>query len=187
LRMYMNWPLIMTILLVAMDVWVYMIDRRAGVIMTVFILIYLAIAGGLYFYNRSLILADLIQFSAQYKGVENTLLKELAVPYAIALEDGRVLWKNDAFGALTEGQRKEKYLYRLIPELTPNVFPKDDLDHVEREVTYRERNYQAELRRVSLKGFSQKEELLQIPAEEEFFVSVSLQDVTELNAYIREN
>lgn len=187
LRMYMNWPLIMTILLVAMDVWVYMIDRRAGVIMTVFILIYLAIAGGLYFYNRSLILADLIQFSAQYKGVENTLLKELAVPYAIALEDGRVLWKNDAFGALTEGQRKEKYLYRLIPELTPNVFPKDDLDHVELEVTYRERNYQAELRRVSLKGFSQKEELLQIPAEEEFFVSVSLQDVTELNAYIREN
>ena len=47
LRMYMNWPLIMTILLVAMDVWVYMIDRRAGVIMTVFILIYLAIAGGM--------------------------------------------------------------------------------------------------------------------------------------------
>ena len=47
LRMYMNWPLIMTILLVAMDVWVYMIDRRAGAIMTVFILIYLAIDGGL--------------------------------------------------------------------------------------------------------------------------------------------
>ena len=37
--------------------------------MTVFILIYLGIAGGLYFYNRSLILADLIQFSAQYKGI----------------------------------------------------------------------------------------------------------------------
>ena len=185
--MYMNWPLIMTVLLAAMDIWVYMIDRKAGLIMTVFILIYLAIAGALYFYNRSLILADLIQFSAQYKGIENTLLKELAVPYAIALEDGRVLWKNDAFTALTAGMRKEKYLHRLIPELTPNVFPKDDLDHVELEVTYKDRDYQVELRRVSLQGFSQKEELLQIPAEEEFFVAVSMQDVTELNAYIREN
>ena len=188
LRMYMNWPLIMTILLAAMNFWLYMIDRKAGFMMSVFILVYLAIAGGLYFYNRSLILADLIQFSAQYKGIEHTLLKELAVPYAIALEDGRILWRNDAFDALmTQGPRKEKYLYKMIPDLHPGVFPRGDLDHSLMEVTYKDRDYQAELRRVSLKGFSQKEELLQIPEDEEFFVAVSMQDVTELNAYIREN
>ena len=141
----------------------------------------------LYFYNRSLILADLIQFSVQYKGIENRLLKELAIPYAIALEDGRILWKNDCFLNLTEGQRKERYLNRMIPELHPGVFPKNDVDHVELEVTYRERSYQAELRKVSLEGFSEKEELLQIPEEQEYFVAVSLRDVTELNAYIREN
>ena len=83
LRMYMQWPLIMTVLLIAMNVWMYMIDKRAGLMMSVFIVIYLVIAGLLYFYNRSLILADLIQFSTQYKGIQNTLLKELAVPYAI--------------------------------------------------------------------------------------------------------
>lgn len=187
LRMYMNWPLIMTILLVAMNIWLYMIDKKAGFIMSVFILIYLGIAGGLYFYNRSLILADLIQFSVQYKGIEHTLLKELAVPYAIALEDGRILWKNDAFSALMAGQRKEKYLSKMIPELHSSMFPRDDIDRAELEITYNDRNYQVQLRRVSLEGFSQKEELLQIPAEEEFFVAVSMQDVTELNAYIREN
>ena len=187
LRMYMSWPLIMTILLAAVDIWVYVIDKKAGFIMTVFILIYLGIAGGLYFYNRSLILADLIQFSAQYKGIEHTLLKELAVPYAIALEDGRILWKNDAFAELMDNPRKEKSLHRMIPELHPGVFPKEDMEHVELEVNYHDRDYQVELRRVSLQGFSQKEELLQIPEEEEFFVSVSMQDVTELNAYIREN
>ena len=187
LRMYMSWPLIMTILLAAVDIWVYVIDKKAGFIMTVFILIYLGIAGGLYFYNRSLILADLIQLSAQYKGIEHTLLKELAVPYAIALEDGRILWKNDAFAALMDSPRKEKYLNRMIPELHTGVFPKEDMEHVELEVSYHDRDYQAELRRVSLQGFSQKEELLQIPEEEEYFVAVSLQDVTELNAYIKEN
>ena len=185
--MYMSWPLIMTILLAAVDVWVYVIDKRAGFIMTVFILIYLGIAGGLYFYNRSLILADLIQFSAQYKGIEHTLLKELAVPYAITLEDGRILWKNDAFASIMDSPRKEKYLNRMIPELHPGVFPKEDMEHVELEVTYHDRDYQVELRRVSLQGFSQKEELLQIPEEEEYFVAVSMRDVTELNAYIREN
>ena len=85
------------------------------------------------------------------------------------------------------GQKKEKTLNRMIPELHPGVFPKDDMEHVEMEVTYRDRDYQAELRKVSLEGFSEKEELLQIPEEKEFFVAVSLRDVTELNAYIREN
>ena len=73
LRLYMNWPLIMTFLLVAMNIWVLMVDRKAAFIMFMFILIYLAIAGGLYFYNRSLILADLIQFSTQYKGIERII------------------------------------------------------------------------------------------------------------------
>ena len=136
LRMYMNWPLIMTVLLAAMNIWLYMIDKKAGLMMSVFILVYLAIAGGLYFYNRSLILADLIQFSAQYKGIEHTLLKELAVPYAIALEDGRILWGNDAFTALTAGPRTEKDPNRMIPELHPGGFPKKDLGPSEREVTY---------------------------------------------------
>ena len=187
LRMYMRWPLIMTLLLIGMDVWMYMGDKKAGLLMSVIIIIYVGIAFSLYFYNRSLILADLIQFSVQYKGIENRLLKELAIPYAIALEDGRILWKNDCFLNLTEGQRKERYLNRMIPELHPGVFPKNDVDHVELEVTYRERSYQAELRKVSLEGFSEKEELLQIPEEQEYFVAVSLRDVTELNAYIREN
>ena len=187
LRMYMQWPLIMTILLVAMNIWTYAVDKKAGFIMSLFVLVYFAIASALYFYNRSLIFADLVQFSAQYKGIENLLLKELAIPYAITLEDGHILWENDCFETLIEGQKREKYLNRIIPELHPGVFPKNDVEHVELEVSYHDRDYQAELRRVSLQGFSQKEELLQIPEEEEYFVAVSLQDVTELNAYIREN
>ena len=30
LRLYMNWPLIMTFLLVAMNIWVLMVDRKAA-------------------------------------------------------------------------------------------------------------------------------------------------------------
>ena len=74
LRMYMQWPVIMTILLVAMNIWMYKVDRKAGLMMSVFVIIYMVIVGVLYFYNRSLILADMIQFSTQYKGIQNTLL-----------------------------------------------------------------------------------------------------------------
>ena len=185
LRMYMQWPLIMTILLLAMNIWMYMTDQKAGLTMTVFVIIYVVIVGLLYFYNRSLILADLIQFSTQYKGIQNTLLKELTVPYAIILEDGHILWKNDRFSEIVDG--REKFIQKVIPELNKGIFPKDDETRGELEITYKERDYQVELRRISLEGFSESERMLQIPKEKEYFIALYMRDVTELNSYIREN
>lgn len=185
LRMYMQWPLIMTILLLAMNIWMYMTDQKAGLTMTVFVIIYAVIVGLLYFYNRSLILADLIQFSTQYKGIQNTLLKELTVPYAIILEDGHILWKNDRFSEIVDG--REKFIQKIIPELNKGIFPKDDETRNELEITYKERDYQVELRRISLEGFSESERMLQIPKEKEYFIALYMRDVTELNSYIREN
>lgn len=185
LRMYMQWPLIMTILLLAMNIWMYMTDQKAGLTMTVFVIIYAVIVGLLYFYNRSLILADLIQFSTQYKGIQNTLLKELTVPYAIILEDGHILWKNDRFSEIVDG--REKFIQKVIPELNKGIFPKDDETRSELEITYKERDYQVELRRISLEGFSESERMLQIPKEKEYFIALYMRDVTELNSYIREN
>lgn len=185
LRTYMQWPLIMTILLLAMNIWMYMTDQKAGLTMTVFVIIYAMIVGLLYFYNRSLILADLIQFSTQYKGIQNTLLKELTVPYAIILEDGHILWKNDRFSEIVDG--REKFIQKIIPELNKGIFPKDDETRNELEITYKERDYQVELRRISLEGFSESERMLQIPKEKEYFIALYMRDVTELNSYIREN
>ena len=185
LRMYMQWPLIMTILLLAMNIWMYMTDQKAGLTMTVFVIIYVVIVGLLYFYNRSLILADLIQFSTQYKGIQNTLLKELTVPYAIILEDGHILWKNNRFSEIVDG--REKFIQKVIPELNKGIFPKDDETRSELEITYKERDYQVELRRISLEGFSESERMLQIPKEKEYFIALYMRDVTELNSYIREN
>ena len=185
LRMYMQWPLIMTILLLAMNIWMYMTDQKAGLTMTVFVIIYAIIVGLLYFYNRSLILADLIQLSTQYKGIQNTLLKELTVPYAIILEDGHILWKNDRFSEIVDG--REKFIQKIIPELNKGIFPKDDETRNELEITYKERDYQVELRRISLEGFSESERMLQIPKEKEYFIALYMRDVTELNSYIREN
>ena len=66
LKLYMQWPAIMSVLLLAMNVWIYKIDHRAGFIMLIFVLIYMLIVGALYFFNRAVILRDLVEFSAQY-------------------------------------------------------------------------------------------------------------------------
>ena len=188
LKLYMQWPAIMSVLLLAMNVWIYKIDHRAGFIMLIFVLIYMLIVGALYFFNRAVILRDLIEFSAQYGVVQNTLLKELSVPYALLMEDGRILWVNDEFNAIFEGEGKVSgSLAKYIPEINRSLFPKKEDQKVQREVRYEDREYLAELRKISVKGFSDSEQLMEMPKEQEYFIAVHMQDVTERNEYIRAN
>lgn len=187
LKLYMQWPVIMTVLLIGMNIWMYRISRQAGIMMSVFVLIYAVIVGGLYLYNRSFILKDMIQFSARYKSVQNTLLKELPVPYAVLMEDGRILWKNNQFEELFVQQKGEKYFNKLLPGLDSSVFPRRDVEKVDKEVQFNGRLYHVELQRISIEGFSEKEDIVQIDKEKESLIAVYMTDVTELNAYIREN
>ena len=188
LKNYMRWPIAMAIMLLLLNLWIYCIDIKAGTVMLIFMLIYIVGIGILYVYSRSLIMKDLIEFAAQYGVVQNTLLKELSVPYAILLEDGQLLWMNDQFERLFgDTAQKDKYLSRYIPELNRSIFPKEENDVVEMDVYYEDREYKAELRRVSVEGFSETEQLLELPAEREYFIAVYLQDVTKLNRYIKEN
>lgn len=188
LKLYMQWPAIMSVLLLAMNVWIYKIDHRAGFIMLIFVLIYMLIVGALYFFNRAVILRDLVEFSAQYGVVQNTLLKELSVPYALLMEDGRILWVNDEFNAIFEGEGKVSgSLAKYIPEINRSLFPKEEDQKVQREVRYEDREYLAELRKISVKGFNDSEQLMEMPKEQEYFIAVHMQDVTERNEYIRAN
>lgn len=185
LKMYMRWPIIMTVLLIAMNIWMYEVDRKAAGMMAVFIIIYAAIVGILYFRNRSLILADMIQFSTQYKGIQNTLLRELAVPYAVLMEDGRIVWKNDRFEEAFQDKKREKYINKLLPEINRSIFPKDE-ENVELEVKYKQCEYQVHLSKISMEGFSEAEDVLHIPRDQEYFIVAYMTDVTKVNATLRE-
>ncbi len=188
LKLYIQWPSVMAVLLVAMNVWVYMIDKRAGSLMVFFVLIYIIMAGSLYLRSKTVLLKDLVEFAAQYGIVQNTLLKELTVPYAILMSDGKTIWMNDLFREILGTKpRRDVPISKYIPELNRSIFPKEGKDTVEMDVYYRDREYKAELRQVSVEGFNDTGLLLHMPAEKEYFIAVHLQDVTELNRYIKEN
>ena len=188
LKLYIQWPSVMAVLLVAMNVWVYMIDKRAGSLMVFFVLIYIIMAGSLYLRSKTVLLKDLVEFAAQYGIVQNTLLKELTVPYAILMSDGKTIWMNDLFREILGTKpRRDVPISKYIPELNRSIFPKEAKDTVEMDVYYRDREYKAELRQVSVEGFNDTGLLLHMPAEKEYFIAVHLQDVTELNRYIKEN
>ena len=188
LRLYMQWPAIMSILLIAMNLWIYSVDKRAGVIMSLFVAVYIVIVGVLYFYNKSIIFSDLVDFAAQYGSVQNVLLKELQFPYAILLEDGQIIWNNTCFSEVFGSEAKTgTYLSKYIQELNRSVFPKEKDKPIEKEVSYNGRDYRAILSKVPVQDLQEAENILQMRKGREYFVTVTLSDVTEMNEYIRAN
>lgn len=184
----MQWPAIMSILLIAMNLWIYSVDKRAGIIMSLCVAVYIVIVGVLYFYNKTIIFSDLVDFAAQYGSVQNVLLKALQFPYAILLEDGQIIWNNTCFSAVFGNEAKAgTYLSKYIQELNRSVFPKDEDKPIEKEVSYNGRDYRAVMSKVPVKDLQEAENILQMRKGREYFVTVTLNDVTELNEYIRSN
>lgn len=182
LKLYMQWPAFMIILLLGMNIWIYTTDKQAGIIMSVGIGVYSLIVAGMYMYNKSLIWSDLVEFAAQYSIVQNKLLKELNVPYAILLSDGKIIWANNQFAEILAVESwKDTYMSKYIPDLNRGIFPKEEEESVSLDVRYQGRDYIAEVRCISAEGFTGSDQILQLPKEGEHFVAVHLQDVTELH------
>ncbi|MBQ8803394.1 MAG: DHH family phosphoesterase [Tyzzerella sp.] len=188
LRLYMQWPAIMGILLLAMNIWIFMIDKKAGLIMGVFVLIYIVAVAFMYFHSKSMILTDLEDFTSQYGSLQNVFLKDLTIPYAIMMDDGRIIWFNDDFQKIF-GEKKvvDKYLSNFIQDLNRSVFPKADGEKAVLEVTYEGKVFNAVLSRVSVKHLNDTERILGLPKGKEYFVTLTLEDVTELQRYILES
>ena len=103
LCLYMRWPLILSVLLVAVNIWIYIVDIKAGIGMSIGVLIYILAAGGLYFYHRSTIFTELVEFAEQYGKIQDKLLSELPLPYALLLEIGQLIWQTESFQQLIQG------------------------------------------------------------------------------------
>lgn len=188
LKYYLQIPLFMTVLLLALTLWIQKLDKKAGMLMFVLLLIYGVIVLVLYSYSKSMVMRDLVRFATQYGVVQSQLLKELDLPYAILLEDGKIVWGNDLFYQVFGKQKyKNVYLSSLIPELNRGVFPKEQEKKEIMEVSYQGRDYKVELRRVWVDGFSDTDQMVSMPFEKEFFITVSFFDTTELNHYLKEN
>ena len=185
LRLYMQWPAIMALLLIAMNIWILTIDRKAGIVMGMFVLIYVVVVAIMYFYSKSMVLTQLVDFASQYAFLQNVLLKDLSLPYAIMMDDGKILWRNDRFQEIFgEASVVDKYLSTFIQELNRATFPKEAGERMKTEVVYGDRMYCAEISKISLKEFNDSDKIVSFPAGKEHVVTIALEDITDLRHYM---
>ncbi len=189
LKRYMLWPLYLTILLVALTVVVYLIDFKAGLLMTVGDVIYLAAALVVLNQHSKGIMNDLIAFSNEYAYVEKNILEKLDIPFAILSSKGKMVWSNRAFSNLTgKDLFYRKNIDTIFPEISAGKLPHwENGGTSEVTLLYGERFFRVSMRNITLKEAAKKTDMLQDVQDDMDMIALCMYDETELNTYIKKN
>lgn len=192
IRSYLRWPLLLTPLIACMNVTILVVDRKAGILMAGYTLLYILIALALSLTKQSSLLRGMVCYAADYGKVQKQLLREMQLPLGVMDTEGHLLWANDEFLDIIKDERAaRKSISNVVPGLGPKLFPEGELDE-EVHVQMDDRDYCAVLRRIVLeedaeenaKGLGRDLEKL---CDNNCLINLYLYDETEILRYIQEN
>ena len=133
---YLKIPFAMIVLLVIMNGVVYGIDVTSGVIVTIFIVLYLGTISVIYLKKRPNIMSDLMAFSFAHGSIQSELIKEMTIPYTLVDMKGRVLWSNKAFyeAVKSDKQHIRKHIQHIFTDITLELLQMEPEDNNQRVV-----------------------------------------------------
>lgn len=184
LKQYIKFTLYLGILLLLVNVALYLIDIRAGLVLSTFVVFYFVVSIWLTHTNQRVLFRELIDFATEYGQVQGTLMKEFEVPYALLDERGRVLWCNENFQqAVGHVRTRDVVIWNLFPAITKEKIPTEGVgEFVDILLTHEEKEYRARVSRLAF-NFGQEETE---ESEISYMYSIFLFDETALKFAIRQ-
>ena len=188
MKSYLQSSLYLGFLLISLYLLIYFIYIRAGLILSCFIVFYLAIILSLMFYNKPIIINELISFATQYGQIQRRLLRDLDLPHALLDENGKIIWTNIAFERAVDKEKGyRKSITSLFPSITKDRLPGNiEEEEVEFDVDYEERNYIARLKKISLKEMAENSDIIEAKGYDGYLIALYLFDETALKIALQE-
>ena len=189
MKAFMRWPLILSALLIVLNILVYCVSVKAGLVVSAGVLIYVGIAVVVLRCHRPFIVNELIAFANQYDSLEKRILEELALPYAIMDMNGRMIWSNKVFAELTgKDQFYKKNISTFFPDVTADKLPVADKKEIsEISTQFGEKIYRVSMQRVELGEIVAGSETLENTDKNVSLIAMYMYDDTELKEYIKKN
>ena len=188
IKTYLNFAIYLGILLFAVDMALFMLDFRAGLLTLAFTIFYFVITLMLYFYNKPIIMNELISFATEYGQIQRKLLRDLDIPYALLDENGKVIWTNVAFENVIHSPKGySKSITSLFPNITKDKLPgHTEEDSVELELRYDEKDYHVQLKKISLREMALNSDVMESENYDGYLIAIYLFDQTALKIALRE-
>ncbi len=187
LRIYLQASLILGILLTFLNIAIYLLDFQSGLLLTCFLIFYFTVIFALMFYNKPIIMNELISFATQYGQIQKKLLRELDMPYALLDESGKVIWTNRAFEVVTHKEKGySRSITNLFPVLTKDRLPAEE-DEVQMDLEYEDSEFTVRMKKIPLTDMAANSEIFQETNYKGYLIALYLYDETALKIALKEN
>lgn len=187
LRTYLQCSVYLGILLVFVNFGILFLDLRAGLVLSVFLIIYFTIVLYLYFRNKSIILTELVSFATEYGQIQRRLLKELELPYVLLDDNGRIIWVNEIFKTrIYKANSFNKPIASIFPDInTEQLLAEENEATV--ELSLEDGEYTARLKKISLEGMAENSDIISPEGYGGYLIALYLFDETALRIALQEN
>jgi len=188
IRTYLNFTLYLGALLFVVNLAMFLIDYRAGLLLLCFTIFYFAIVLSIMFYNKPLIMNELISFATQYGQIQKRLLRDLEIPYALLDDAGKVIWANAAFERVTNREKGiSKSITAYFPSMTRDKLPGEiEAEQVEYPLVHEDREYIAKFKQISLKEMAENSDIIEAMNYNGYLIAMYLFDETALHIALQE-
>lgn len=188
LRLYLQVTLYLGILMALVNLAMFTISVKAGLLMGIFTIIYMIISCVLLYRNKPIIVNELVSFATEYGQIQRRLLRDLELPYMLLDDEGKVMWTNKAFEQMVQRPKGfNKSVTSLFPELSRDKLPGADRDDVEYDLAFDSKEYRVKLRKVSLKEMAENSDIISPEGYDGYLIAGYFFDETALNLALREN
>ncbi|MGN0401585.1 MAG: DHH family phosphoesterase [Acetatifactor sp.] len=188
IKTYIQFSIYLGILLLVINLAIFLIDARAGGLLLGYTVFYLAITLSLYFYNKPVIMNELISFATEYGQIQKKLLRDLDMPYALLDDNGKIIWTNTAFESVVHQPKGyNKSITALFPAMTRDRLPDDNgVDEAQYELEYEGSEYIAKFKKISLREMAEHSDIIDAGDYNGYLIAVYLYDETALHIALQE-
>lgn len=188
IRTFLQFSVYLGFLLSVITAAMFFVNVEAGIILTIYTAIYFAITLALYFYNKPIIMNELVSFATEYGQIQKKLLRELDMPYALLDDGGKVIWTNTAFEAVVHQPKGyNKSITALFPTITRERLPDDEgVDEAQYELEYENNEYVAKFKKISLRDMAEHSDMIEAGDYNGYLIAVFLYDETALHLALQE-
>lgn len=185
-KVYLQWPLFLSVLLIILTAVVGAVSVKAGIIVSAFTLVYIGIAMWLYCSRRRGILAGLIEFSTAYDQSRQSLMEEMLVPYAVSDGFGYLLWMNREFAAVLEGDKSSgKNITSMFPEITKEMLATGG-ELISIHSAFGDRKYRVDLKQIEVGRLNAAVQDNGLEGQGSFVTAIYLLDETQTLKYVQQ-
>ncbi|MDE7251918.1 MAG: DHH family phosphoesterase [Acetatifactor sp.] len=188
IKTYIQFSIYLGVLLCVVDAAICMIDYRAGLLLGVFTVFYFVVTLAMYFYNKPVIMNELISFATEYGQIQRKLLRDMELPYALLDDSGKVIWTNIAFeNVVHQPKGYNKSITGLFPTITKDRLPDEsEVDEAQYELEYDGCEYVVKLKKIPLKEMAEHSDMIDAEGYNGYLIAMYLFDETALHIALKE-